>query len=60
MTLIEASPFLGGRAMALGSLYPTDEPAAPLVQRLIDEVRADERIDDPHRHPADRPDRLPG
>jgi heterodisulfide reductase subunit A2 len=45
VTLIEASPFLGGRAMSLGSLYPTDEPAAPLVQRLIDQVRADERIE---------------
>ncbi len=44
-TLIEASPFLGGRAMALGTVYPTDEPAAPLVQRLIDAVRANERID---------------
>jgi heterodisulfide reductase subunit A len=45
VTLIEASPFLGGRAMGLGSLYPTDEPAAPLVQRLIDQVRADDRIE---------------
>jgi heterodisulfide reductase subunit A len=45
VTLIEASPFLGGRAMTLGSLYPTDEPAAPLIQRLIAQVRADERIE---------------
>jgi heterodisulfide reductase subunit A len=45
VTLIEASPFLGGRAMTLGSLYPTDEPAAPLVRRLIEAVRADDRIE---------------
>ena len=45
VTLIEKTPFLGGRSMQLGSVYPTDEPAVPLVRRLIDEVMADERIE---------------
>ena len=45
VTLIEKSPFLGGRSMMLGTVYPTDEPAVPLVRRLIDEVMADERIE---------------
>jgi heterodisulfide reductase subunit A len=45
VTLIETTPFLGGRSMSLGSVYPTDERAVPLVRRLIDEVMADERID---------------
>ena len=45
VTLIEKTPFLGGRSMQLGMVYPTDEPAVPLVRRLIDEVMADERIE---------------
>jgi len=45
VTLIESTPFLGGRSMMLGTVYPTDEPAVPLVRRLIDEVMADERIE---------------
>ncbi|MEA2026340.1 MAG: CoB--CoM heterodisulfide reductase iron-sulfur subunit A family protein [Chloroflexota bacterium] len=45
VTLIEASPFLGGRSMMLGTVYPTDEAAVPLVRRLIDEVMADDRIE---------------
>jgi heterodisulfide reductase subunit A2 len=45
VTLIERTPFLGGRSMQLGSVYPTDEPAVPLVRRLIDAVMADERIE---------------
>ena len=45
VTLIEKTPFLGGRSMQLGSVYPTDEPAVPLVRRLIDEVLLDERIE---------------
>jgi heterodisulfide reductase subunit A len=45
VTLVEKSPFLGGRSMMLGTVYPTDEPAVPLVRRLIDEVMADERIE---------------
>jgi heterodisulfide reductase subunit A len=45
VTLIEQTPFLGGRSMQLGTVYPTDEPAVPLVRRLIDEVVADERIE---------------
>jgi heterodisulfide reductase subunit A len=45
VTLIERTPFLGGRTMQLGTVYPTDEPAVPLVRRLIDEVMADERIE---------------
>ncbi len=45
VTLIEKTPFLGGRTMQLGTVYPTDEPAVPLVRRLIDEVTADDRIE---------------
>ena len=45
VTLIERTPFLGGRAMSLGTVYPTDEPAVPLVRRLADAVLADERIE---------------
>ena len=45
VTLIEKSPFLGGRSMMLGSVYPTDEPAVPLVRRLVDAVMADEHIE---------------
>ncbi len=45
VTLIEKTPFLGGRTMQLGTVYPTDEPAVPLVRRLIDEVMSDERIE---------------
>ena len=45
VTLIEASPFLGGRTMQLGSVYPTDEPAVPLVRRLVESVNAHERIE---------------
>ena len=45
VTLIEKTPFLGGRTMQLGSVYPTDEPAVPLVRRLVDEVTADEHIE---------------
>ena len=44
VTLIEKTPFLGGRTMQLGTVYPTDEPAVPLVRRLIDEVTANEHI----------------
>ena len=45
VTLIEKSPFLGGRSMMLGTVYPTDEPAVPLVRRLVDAVMADEHIE---------------
>ncbi len=45
VTLIEKTPFLGGRSLQLGTVYPTDEPAVPLVRRLIDAVLADERIE---------------
>ena len=38
VTLVEKSPFLGGRVPQLESLFPTDEPALPLVKELIDKV----------------------
>ena len=45
VVLIEASPFLGGRTAQLHTVYPTEEPARPLVRRLIDQVLAEPRID---------------
>ena len=45
VVLIEASPFLGGRTTQLHTVYPTEEPARPLVRRLIDQVMAEQRID---------------
>jgi len=38
VTLVEKSPFLGGRVAQLDTLFPTDEAALPLVNRLIDQV----------------------
>jgi heterodisulfide reductase subunit A len=38
VTLVEKSPFLGGRMAQLETLFPTDEPALPLLQELIAKV----------------------
>jgi len=38
VTLVEKSPFLGGRVAQLDSLFPTDEDALPIVKELITKV----------------------
>jgi heterodisulfide reductase subunit A len=40
VTLVERSPFLGGRATQLHTVFPTEDAARPLVGRLIKEVLA--------------------
>jgi heterodisulfide reductase subunit A len=40
ITLVEKSPFLGGRATQLHTVFPTEELARPLVHRLIEQVKA--------------------
>jgi len=40
VTLVEKTPFLGGRSVQLHTLFPTEDPARPLVHRLIDEAKA--------------------
>jgi heterodisulfide reductase subunit A len=44
VTLIEKSPFLGGRMAQLHTLYPTDEEARPLIAELATDVQAEPRI----------------
>jgi heterodisulfide reductase subunit A len=44
VTLVEKSPFLGGRMAQLDSLFPTDEPALPLLRDLIGQVAAHPNI----------------
>jgi len=43
VTLLEKSPFLGGRVMQWDRIYPTEEKARDLVKQLLDEV-----IDNPN------------
>jgi heterodisulfide reductase subunit A2 len=38
VTLVEKSPALGGRMAQLDTLFPTDEPALPILQDLIERV----------------------
>jgi heterodisulfide reductase subunit A len=38
VTLIEKSPFLGGRSVQLHTVFPTEDLARPLIHRLIREV----------------------
>lgn len=40
VTLVEKNPFLGGHIAQLETLFPTDEPALPLLQDLISKVAA--------------------
>jgi heterodisulfide reductase subunit A len=42
--LVEMAPFLGGRAAQLHRVYPTEEEARPLVDRLVRAVVAEPRI----------------
>lgn len=44
VTLVEKSPFLGGRMAQLGTLFPTGEEALPLLKALIEKVTAHEHI----------------
>lgn len=44
VTLIEKSPFLGGRVAQLDSLFPTGESARGNLRELIDAVRAEPNI----------------
>jgi len=44
VSLIERSPFLGGRMAQLHKLYPTEDEARPLVAQLAAEVLAEPRI----------------
>ena len=44
VTLVERSPFLGGRAAQLHTVFPTEELARPLVHRLIREVLAQPNV----------------
>ena len=44
VTLVEKSPFLGGRTTQLHTVFPTEEAARPLVRRLIDDARAERNL----------------
>jgi heterodisulfide reductase subunit A len=44
VTLVEKSPFLGGKAVQLHTLFPTEDLARPLVHRLIDQVKAEPNL----------------
>jgi len=44
VTLIEKSPFLGGRMVQLGSIFPTGEDACAMLQPLIQKVVAHPKI----------------
>jgi heterodisulfide reductase subunit A len=40
VTLVEKSPFLGGRSVQLHTVFPTEDLARPLIHRLIREAMA--------------------
>jgi heterodisulfide reductase subunit A len=44
VTLIERSPFLGGRMAQLDRVYPSADEARQLLRRMVEEVTADPRI----------------
>ena len=44
VTLIEHSPFLGGRMAQLGRVYPTGDDARQLLERLVQEVAENPRV----------------
>lgn len=44
VTLLEQSPFLGGRTAQLGELFPTGDSARELLAELIADVTTDRRI----------------
>jgi heterodisulfide reductase subunit A len=45
VTLVEKSPFLGGRSVQLHTVFPTEDLARPLVHRLIRDVMAQANVD---------------
>jgi heterodisulfide reductase subunit A len=45
VTLVEKSPFLGGRSVQLHTVFPTEDLARPLVHRLIRDVMAQPNLD---------------
>jgi heterodisulfide reductase subunit A2 len=45
VTLVEKSPFLGGRMAQLGNLFPTDDNARELLSRLIEQMLDDPNIE---------------
>ena len=44
VTLLERSPFLGGRMAQLGKVYPTEDHARDLLKSLLSEVNQDPNI----------------
>lgn len=44
VVLVEQGPDLGGRVTALSTLFPTEEDAAALVRRLIEDVRQNPNV----------------
>ena len=44
VTLVEKSPFLGGKAVQLHTLFPTEDLARPLVHRLIAQAKAEPNL----------------
>ena len=44
VTLIEKSPFLGGRSVQLHTVFPTEDLARPLIHRLIRQVVAQSNL----------------
>ena len=44
VSLIEQSPFLGGRSVQLGRVYPENDDARQLLERLVQEVAANPHI----------------
>jgi heterodisulfide reductase subunit A len=40
VTLVEKSPFLGGRSLQLHTVFPTEDLARPLIHGLIDQILA--------------------
>jgi heterodisulfide reductase subunit A len=44
VTLVEKSPFLGGKAVQLHTVFPTEDLARPLVHRLIDQAKAEPNL----------------
>jgi heterodisulfide reductase subunit A len=45
VTLLERSPFLGGRMAQLERVYPTEDEARELLRQLVEEVSADPNIE---------------
>jgi heterodisulfide reductase subunit A len=44
VTLVEKSPFLGGRMARLDKTFPNDKPARDMLHKLIERVRQEENV----------------